>query len=44
LGGAVAAPMMLAAKMTGQVGAELYDMARRTGLSVEALSMLSLAA
>jgi hypothetical protein len=44
LGGAVTAPMMLAAKMTGQVGAELYDMSRRTGISVEALSMLSLAA
>ena len=37
-GAAITAPLTAAAMTTGRAGAELYDMARRTGLSVEALS------
>ncbi|MBI5725920.1 MAG: phage tail tape measure protein [Planctomycetes bacterium] len=44
LGAAVVAPMAMAAKNFADVGSRLWDMSKRTGVSVEALSILGYAA
>ena len=44
MGAAVAAPMIAASKAAATSGAELYDMAERTGVSIEKLSALKYAA
>jgi len=43
-GAAVVTPMMAAAKAAANSGAEMYDLSRRTGITVEALSALGYAA
>ena len=44
MGAGITAPLVAAAKGWAKAGDELYDMAQRTGLSVEQLSALSYAA
>lgn len=44
VGAAITAPLLLAAHAAAESGAAIYDMSRRTGLSVEALSRLGYAA
>jgi hypothetical protein len=44
LGSALAAPLLGATKMFGDLGSRLWDMSKRTGISVEALSGLGYAA